>query len=178
MKKYLFFFVFLSFLSHLANAQKKEKILAIGFYNVENFFHPENDTAKLDEDFTPTGAYHYSNEVYLQKLHNIATVFKQLGTDVTPVGAAIIGIAEIENDKVLNDLVQQPEIRNRKYQWVWHPTADVRGISTALLYNPKYFQLLSSKPFHVPLELVGQKRPTRDVLYVKGILTGDRKSVV
>ena len=149
-------------------AQKEHyKVMAIGFYNCENFFDTIDDPAKDDIENTPTP------EVFAQKLHNIATVFQKLGTDVTPDGPAVIGLAEIENDNVLKAVVAQPEIANRHYNYVWHPTPDVRGISTALLYNPKYFKVLSSRPVHVPLESLGQSRPTRDVLYVCGILSGD-----
>lgn len=163
------------FLSCYTNlqAQKKYKVLAVGFYNVENLFNPENDTTKLDEDFTPGGDYHYTYDVYNQKLHNIATVLSKMGTDVTPDGAAIIGIAEIENDIAIKDLLKQPELASRGYKYVWYPTPDVRGISTAFLYNPKYFKLLHSEPLLVDLTKVGQPRPTRNVLYVKGVLAGN-----
>lgn len=155
------------------DAQSKRRVLAVGFYNVENLFHPTNDSTKNDEDFTPDGSYHYTYEVYNERLSNMANVLGQLGTDVTPVGAAVIGIAEVENDKVLADLVQQKEIKDRNYQYVWFPTPDVRGISTALLYNPKYFRVIKSVPVRVPLELVNQPRPTRHVLYVEGVLAGN-----
>lgn len=173
MRKFLILaFIFLiNFFS--VSAQKGYKVFAVGFYNVENLFHPENDSTKDDDDFTPEGDYHYTQEVYEQKLHNIATVFQQLGTDVTPAGAAIIGMAEVENNKVLTDLVNQPEIKDRNYQFVWFPTSDVRGISTALLYNPKYFRVINAVALHVPLESVGQSRPTRNVLYVKGVAAGN-----
>jgi endonuclease/exonuclease/phosphatase family metal-dependent hydrolase len=171
MNKYLLLFAFLACYNTVI-AQKNYKVFAVGFYNVENLFHPENDTTKLDEDFTPNGDYHYTYEVYNQKLHNIAMVLSKMGTDVTPDGAAIVGIAEIENDLAIKDLLMQPELKERNYQYVWHPTPDVRGISTAFLYNPKYFRLLSSTPLYVDLRKVGQERPTRNVLYIKGIFAG------
>ncbi len=143
------------------------KVVAIGFYNCENFFDTTDDPTKDDIENTP------SAEVYPQKLHNIASVFQKLGTDVTPDGPAIIGMAEVENDNVLKAVVAQPEIKNRNYQYIWYPTPDVRGISTAILYNPKYFKVISSRPLRVPLEKLGQTRPTRDILYVCGILSGD-----
>jgi endonuclease/exonuclease/phosphatase family metal-dependent hydrolase len=147
--------------------QAQYQAVAIGFYNCENFFDTLDDPNKDDIENTPTP------DVYQQKLHNIATVFQKLGTDVTPDGPAIIGIAEIENDNVLKAVIEQPEIKARKYNYAWFPTPDVRGISTAMLYNPKYFTLISSRPVHVPLETLGQTRPTRDVLYVCGTLAGD-----
>jgi len=147
--------------------------MAIGFYNCENFFDTIHDPNKKDEDFTPSGSYHYTTEVYRQKLHNIAYVMEKMGTDVTPDGPAIIGMAEVENDRVLSDLVEQPEIKNRHYKYAWFYTPDERGISTAMLYNPKYLTVISSRPVHVPLEIIKQKRPTRDILYVCGVLSGD-----
>lgn len=157
-----------------AHAQKQEyKVVAIGSYNCENLFDTEDDTAKKDEDFTPDGAYKYTEAVYRQKLHNIATVIQQMGTTVTPDGPAVVGLVEIENDKVLSQLVAQPEIAGRNYKYVWFPTSDERGISTAMLYNPKYLKVLNAEPVRVPLEQLGQKRPTRDILHITGVLLGD-----
>jgi len=173
MNKVIFFGSVLLMSCLTVTAQEKRRVLAIGFYNVENLFHPSDDSTKADEDFTPEGSYHYTYDVYNQKLNNVATVFEQLGTDVTPLGAAIIGIAEIESDKVLNDLVQQPKIKQRNYKYVWFPTPDVRGISTALLYNPSLFRVLDARPIKVPLETLGQTRPTRNILYVHGVLAGN-----
>ncbi len=170
-------FIFVSAIT--AKAQLAQyKVLAVGFYNVENFFDTIHDPNKKDEDFTPEGSYHYNTEIYNQKLHNIASVFQKLGTDVTPDGPAIIGMAEVENDNVLKDIVQQPEIKNRNYKYAWFYTPDERGISVAMLYNPKYFKLISSEPVHVPLESLGQKRPTRDILHVYGVLAGDTVHVL
>ena len=165
--------VLLILISTSSYSQKQHRVIAIGSYNCENFFDTIDDTAKKDEDFTPNGDYHYTTEVYKQKLHNIATVVSKMGTDVTPDGPAVLGLVEVENDGVLKDLVAQPEIVQRNYQYCWFPTPDERGISTAMLYNPKYFRVLQQHPVHVPLESLGQKRPTRDMLFVTGILAGD-----
>lgn len=154
-------------------AQNQYKVIAVGFYNCENFFDTVKDPVKHDEEFTPGGLYHYTGEIYRQKLHNIATVIENMGIDVTPDGPAIIGLAEVENDRVLADLVEQPQIKNRHYQYTWFPTPDERGIGTALLYNPKYLKVLNAEPLHVPLESIHQKKATRDVLYVYGVLSGD-----
>jgi endonuclease/exonuclease/phosphatase family metal-dependent hydrolase len=161
-----------------ADAQKQYKVIAVGFYNCENFFDTTDDSVKKDEDFTPKGAYHYTEEVYSQKAHNIATVIEKMGLEVTPDGPAIVGLVEVENEVALQKLVSQPELKNRNYKICWFPTADERGISTAMLYNPKYFQLIDARPLRVPLESLGQKRPTRDVLHVFGVLAGDTVHVL
>ena len=149
------------------HAQKEYKVLAVGFYNCENFFDTIHDPNKLDQETTPTG------KDYLQKQHNIATVIAALGKDVTPDGAAIVGLAEVENDNVLNDLIARPELTDRHYRYEWFYTPDERGISTALLYNPKYLKVLKSEPLHVATEKLPAKRPTRDILHVFGVLAGD-----
>jgi len=154
-------------------AQSQARVVAIGSYNVENFFDTLNDPKKNDEDFLPGGPYGYNSRVYNEKKHNVAKVFQQMGTDVTPDGCAIIGMVEVENDNVLRDLVQEPEIRSRNYKYVYSYTPDERGISVAMLYSPKYFTLINYEALHVPTETVGEHRTTRDVLYVCGLLAGD-----
>jgi endonuclease/exonuclease/phosphatase family metal-dependent hydrolase len=171
--KYFIFLLLLLVSTLKVGAQSKVKVIAVGFYNCENFFYPEHDSNKKDEDFTPTGDYHYTFDIYKQKLHNIATVMSKMATDVTPDGPAVIGMAEVESDKVLSDLIRQPELKDRHYQYAWFYTSDERGISTAMLYNPKYLQVIASEPIKVDLSHVGTGRPTRDILHVYGILAGD-----
>ena len=145
----------------------------VAFYNCENFFDTEHNPAKEDEDFTPQGKYHYTQRIYEQKLHNIATVIQSMGTE----GPAIIGLAEVENSNVLNDLTHQPELQHANYKYAWFDGPDPRGINVALLYNPQYFTLLSSEPLHVDLSAFSGKSLTRDVLHVSGILSGDTVDV-
>lgn len=168
-----------AFLPICAVAQKQQfKVVAIAGYNCENLFDTIDDSTKKDEDFTPTGSYAYTDDVYRQKLQNMASVIQQLGTDMTPDGAAIVGLVEIENGHVLQDLTSQPQLAPRGYKYIWFPTSDERGISTAMLYSPKYFKVLAARPLRVPLETVGAKRPTRDILFVSGILAGDTVHVL
>lgn len=170
----IFSTVFLAVFSNAQIATTNHQVAAIAFYNFENLFDTLDDPRKFDEDFTPNGSYHYNTVLYRAKLHNLATVLKQLGTDVTPDGPAIIGTAEIENDRVLQDLVAQPEIRDRHYRFVHFESPDSRGIDVALLYNPKYFSVLRAQALYTNISESGEKSGnTRDVLYVTGILSGD-----
>lgn len=152
--------------------------MVVGFYNVENLFDTIDDPLKMDEDFLPDGPHHNTRAVYEARIHNTASVLAKLGTDVSPDGPAIIGLAEVENSTVLGDLARQPEIAGRGYRYICFNTPDVRGISVGLLYNPRYLKVLSSRPIHVPLESIGSHRPTRDVLYVTGILAGDTMHIL
>lgn len=133
----------------------------VAFYNVENLFDTVDDPKTWDDDFTPKGSYRYTDKVYQQKLHNIATVINEINPDV-------MGLAEVENDVVLKDLVNQPELKG-KYKYVWYDSPDPRGIDVAMLYKPDAFKVAASRTYAV-------KRPglkTRDVLYVAGQLDGE-----
>ena len=143
--------------------------IMVAFYNCENLFDTLDDPAKEDEDFTPQGKYNYTQRIYEQKLRNIATVIQSMG----PEGPAIIGLAEVENSTVLNDLTRQPELQRADYKFAWFDGPDPRGINVALLYNTQYFSVISSEPLHVDLSAFGGKSVTRDVLHVFGILSGD-----
>ena len=159
-------------------AQKKQyQVCAVAFYNFENFFDTVQDS-RYDLDFIPDGNYHYTSAIYHAKVHNLATVLRQLGTDVNPDGPAIIGTAEIEHASVLRDLVNQPEIKDRNYQVVHFESPDSRGIDVAMLYNPKYFRLLKAQALLTDISGFGEKGGhTRDVLHVIGILRGDTTHV-
>jgi len=168
-----------SVFSVCAAAQETRKaVAAVAFYNFENLFDTLDDPHKLDEDFTPGGAYHYTGAVYRAKLHNLATVLQQLGTGLNPDGPALIGTAEIENDLVLSDLVAQPEIHGRGYRFVHFESPDNRGVDVALLYHPKYFRVLQARALETDIRESGEKGGrTRDVLHVTGILAGDTTHV-
>ncbi len=156
------------------HAQKKElQINAVAFYNLENLFDTIDDPHKFDEDFTPTGSYHYTSEIYERKLHNMATVLSQLAVEKTPEGPAFIGVSEIENETVLQDLIHQPELNARKLRIVHFESPDNRGIDVALLYNPKYFRVIDAKALPVEIVENGKREYTRDVLYVLDKLGDD-----
>jgi Endonuclease/Exonuclease/phosphatase family len=156
------------------SAQDRYKIAAIGFYNLENLFDTVNDTTINDEDFLPTGANLWTPDKYLIKRANMAKVISEIAIEKTPDGVAILGVSEVENRFVLEDLVKEPSIAARNYQVVHHDSPDERGIDVALLYNPKYFKVTGSKLLPVIIYLDDQSRQfTRDVLLVSGILDGE-----
>jgi len=160
-------------------AQKKEyQISAVAFYNLENLFDPADDPKKFDEEFTPNGANHYTEDIYRKKLHNMATVLSQLATEKTPDGPALIGVAEVENEKVLRDLVAEPELRSRNLRIVHFESPDTRGIDVGMLYNPRYFRVLTARALPVDIVENGKKEYTRDVLYVTGKLGDDTIHVI
>jgi hypothetical protein len=146
-----------------------DKEIAVAFYNCENLFDTIHDPGKDDVEFTPGGKYHYTQNVYEQKIHNIATVLQAMNEKSS---VAIIGLAEVENNHVLRDLTRQPEIAGHSYKYEWFDGPDPRGINVAMLYDPKFFTVLRAGPLHIDLTGTSGKTLTRDVLYVYGILNG------
>jgi len=176
-KKHLIYccLAFASVISLTTNAQiNRYQPVVVCFYNLENLYDTINDPSKNDDDFLPTSAYHYNSQVYSDKLSRLSTVLSQIGTDINPDGAALVGVAEIENDTVLKDLVKQEGLKERKLKFVHYNSPDARGVDVGLLYNPKYFRVISSAPLFVALP-GGSKDAfyTRDILYVKGVLLTD-----
>lgn len=171
--------ILLLLISNVGFAQIKDyQVVSVAFYNLENLFdYIDDQNNKGDDEFTPDGQYNYTEKIYNQKLHNLSKVISQLAIETTPDGPAIIGVAEIENDKVLQDLVAQPELKSRNYRFVHFDSPDARGIDVGLLYNPKYFRVLGAKSLPVNLAGSGGKETTRDILFVTGILSGDTVSV-
>ena len=132
------------------------------FYNVENYFDSVDDPNTEDNDFLPNGKKHWTYKKYEEKRNSIAKVITAVG-EGTPV--AIVGMCEVENDYVLNSLVKYSPLKNIGYEFLHYESADKRGIDTALLYDPKQFTPLSSKPLRKNFK---DGKLTRDVLYVSG----------
>jgi hypothetical protein len=174
MKLNLLLLFLFAFVIHVAAQQKQYKVAVVAFYNLENFYDTVDNPNINDEDFLPNGVKNYNSKIYNTKVEHLATVISQIGTDVNPDGVAMIGVAEIENDTVLNDLIHHPLLLHRNYGIVHYDSKDIRGVDVALLYNPKYFTVISSKKLFVRLPN-GSKSSyfTRDVLHVEGILNGD-----
>ena len=156
------------------NAQEQQayKVGLVGFYNLENLFDTIDDPLIQDEEFLPQGANQWNTEKYTTKLHNMAYAISTIGTDITPDGVAVLGVSEIENRTVLEDLVAQPEIENRNYQIVHYDSPDRRGVDVGLIYNPKYFKPVGSKSYRtvVPNDSLFI---TRDQLLVSGLFDGE-----
>ncbi len=163
--------------NQIHSQKTKAKIAAIGFYNVENLFDIYDDPNTLDEEFTPEGQKKWNADLYKDKLSRLATVLSELGTEYNPHGCAIIGLCEVENRQVLEDLVRHEKIQNRYYKIVHYDSPDNRGVDVALIFQSKYFTLLHSKAHVVPIWDGDSPKKTRDVLLVKGKL-GDENLYV
>ena len=166
--KHFFFAVIGVLLAFLpASAQKKYSVYGVGFYNQENLFDTCHDEGKRDYDFLPTGSYKWNAMKYNHKLSNMSRALADMGTDVLPnIGCAIIGLAEVENSKALDDLIAQPALSARNYQYVHIEGPDRRGIDCALLYNPSLFSVKNTR-----LVPYVQKLKKDSAFYTRGFLT-------
>lgn len=163
-------------------SQSKQKesdkfiVTAIGFYNVENLFDTINDPNIRDDDFTPEGSNRWNTQKYLEKLDNLSKVIEKLGQEYILDGVAVLGLAEVENRAVLEDLANTERLKDRNYQIVHYPGPDRRGVDVAYFYNPKYFTYISSKPYPTVLEGLrnGEDFIARDQLLLTGEVMGER----
>jgi len=163
-------------------AIKAQDRYVIGFYNLENLFDIYDDPAKNDEEFLPDGNNKWTETKYRKKLHNMASVIKAMHDD-NGCWHTILGISEIENRLVIEDLVSQPEISDANYQIIHYDGPDRRGVDVALLYDPKKFKFIESES--IPFTFEGTKVKitlsqedqdyfrTRDILMVRGTIKGE-----
>lgn len=155
--------------------QKRTIYAGIAFYNQENLFDTINDPEKNDDDFTPNGSYHWNAMKYEHKIANMSKVLSLLCTDRVKGGAAFIGLSEVENAAVLEDLCNQPALKEKGMKYIHYEGDDKRGIDVAALYNPKMLHIKSSKLISVTEEYKAFSggHITRGVLYVSGNLLGE-----
>ncbi len=162
-------------LTFAGQAQKQYEIRAVAFYNVENLFDTENDSLTFDDDRTPEGKDHWTQERYKQKVANISKVLSQIGSVTTQTSPDIIGLCEVENKKVLEDLVSHPNLQNKNYRIVHFDSPDERGIDVALLYKKNVFLPTSFARRRLLLQNVdGERDYTRDQLVVGGLLDDEQ----
>jgi hypothetical protein len=153
------------FSSFAQNSQQRKA--GILFYNVENLFSPGHNEGKSDKEFTPDGERRWTKIRQRRKEDNISRVILYAGKWNPPV---LVGLCEVEDLSVLKSLVFNTGLNNLSYSVVHYESPDNRGIDVALLYRSERFKVLHSSPKEV--RTGPEKRPTRDILYVKGVLDG------
>lgn len=162
-------------------AQTRENYV-VGFYNLENLFDTYDDPVKNDEEFLPEGKNEWTEVKYQKKLHNMAFVIAQMA-EANKAFHTILGVSEIENRLVLEDLIAQPELADANFQIVHYDGPDRRGVDVGLLYRADQFKYLDSEsiPFsfantQVPITLNQDEQDyfrTRDILMVHGLISGE-----
>lgn len=143
----------------------KEILLLLAmFWNVENYFDTSDNPSTADEEFTPMGKNHWTRTKFEKKRDDIAKTII-LAADSYGMFPGIIGLCEVENRYVLEELVEKTPLARMGYSFIHKESPDSRGIDVALLYRKEVFLPLENKFLKMPF-------PTREVLYSKGVANG------
>lgn len=165
MKRYLFWIVMCVWIGP-ACGQSSHRIV---FYNVENLFDTFDDPLTRDDEFTPQGAKHWTRERYMTKLRKLSEALDSIGGGKLPL---VVGLAEVENRKVLEDLTEKTVLADGQYGIVHRDSPDARGIDVALLYRKNEMELLETDFLRIPFPEDSTIR-TRDILYAKTLFRTD-----
>jgi hypothetical protein len=174
-KSLLIFSVLSCFLTVGAQKKKQFKIHTIAFYNLENLFDTIDDPLKRDEASPIMELNANRSEIYKQKVKNMARVIANIGADMAKNAPAVIGVCEIENRQVLEDLVNDPLLLGKDYGIIHFEGPDRRSIDVALLYQKALFRPIDSSSLELRIydDLTRRRIYTRDQLLVSGELDGD-----
>lgn len=149
-------------------------LYTIAFYNTENLFDIFNDKYTNDDDFLPTSDKRWTKKRYERKIYKLGSVISKIGFEETQKPPAIIGLVEVENKKVIKDLINSKDLEEYNYKYIHYDSYDERGIDVACLYDGTIFQLEHSESFTVYIESEeGVRDYTRDILLVSGRINGE-----
>lgn len=152
----------------------KHSYHTVAFYNLENLFDTIDDENVLDDDFLPKSDRNWTPKRYEKKIFKLGTAISELGFEETDNAPILIGVAEVENKKVLSDLVDSKKLQPFDYDFIHYNSPDERGIDVGLLYQKRHFEVIHSES--IPILLYnehGERDYTRDTLYVKGVTHGE-----
>lgn len=172
----LILFLFICWNKSTAQDERNFSVRSIAFYNVENLFDVENNPFTFDDDRTPTGKDKWTQEKYEDKLKKLSRVISEIGFEMSPGFPAILGVCEIENLAVLEDLVNQPLLLPKNYGIIHFDSPDRRGIDVGLLYQKEIFSPTNSHSRRLLLyeaDNPSKRVFTRDQLVVSGIFEGE-----
>lgn len=150
------------------NAYNPKNTMTVVFYNVENLFDTIDNPETEDDEFTPEGKKKWNTARYNKKLKDLSWVTANININELP---EIIGLAEVENKQVVEDLARQDLLKKGKYVVVHEEGDDVRGIDLALMYRKDALKNVSHESLKVELTEKSDYKP-RDILYVKGTADG------
>lgn len=153
---------------HFLPAQKKN--LTVAFYNLENLFDTIDSPDTDDAEFLPENGW--TTQRYQKKLYQLSRVIDTLGAESGP---DFLGVCEVENRQVLEDLTAVKILKEDAYSIVHQESGDPRGIDVGFLYRASVFKVLKQQAFRLYMPDTQLVR-TRDVLWVLG--TVDQKDTM
>ena len=162
-------------LNTIAQEKRNFKIHTIAFYNVENLFDTINDINKNDEASPIMEIKFNRSEIYKKKVKNMASVIADIGSDLVNKSPSIVGLSEVENRNVIEDLLNNKHLLNKNYDIVHYDSPDERGIDVGLIYNKDVFKVNSTKSHELIIydNKSSKRNYTRDQLVVSGLLDNE-----
>ena len=127
------------------------------------------------EEFTPKSGKNYNYKIYKQKLENEAKVISELGRAYTNTAPVVVGLLEVENRQVVEDLIKEPVLAKNDYGVVHYNSYDYRGIDVAFIYQKRRFS--PSKSWKKEVKIFGDngnREYTRDILVLTGFLDNEK----
>ena len=154
--------------SQPADLSPEPVVVSVAFWNLENLFDYEDDPDNPgDDEFLPDKEW--DQDRYGRKLSHLARAIESLNTD-------LLAVCEVENQRVLKDLVSEPELVTADWSIAHIDSPDHRGIDLALLFRDP-FQLASPPILH-PIDMGDGNIATRGVLEVPLQVSGHAITVL
>ena len=161
MKKTLIFLL----LPFFVLSQSDDKELFSVFYNVENLFDTIDNPNTRDNEFLPKSEKKWDTYRYNYKLNQLDKVFSEIIKKENENRLPdIIGLCEVENKLVIDDLLKTETFKNHTYKIIHKQSPDGRGIDCALLVDEK-FEVLNS--YFIKINNPIESRATRDIVFGK-----------
>ncbi|MDF2452091.1 MAG: hypothetical protein K0S26_1595 [Bacteroidota bacterium] len=149
-------------LSMMSGFSQTKEPITVAFYNCENFFDTKNDPNKKDDEFLPESPMKWDDTRFMNKLNKVAQV---LDSTVSGPGLpALVGLVEIENKEVLEELVSKSQFKEKPYGVLSTDSPDERSIDCGLLYDKTVFTLVDFKELNATNPALGDYK-TRNVLF-------------
>ncbi len=157
----------------------KSPYFTVAFYNLENLFDVFDDKHTHDEDFLPHGKKQWTVKRYTKKTRKLGYVISRIGRKTAKTHPAIVGLAEVENKLVIDDLLNSKHLKDKPYDFVHYDSPDERGIDVAMIFDTTVFEVVHSEVFALDLfDEDGSRDYTRDILMVKGVLNGEMVYII
>lgn len=128
----------------------------------------------LADDFTVNSPKNWNSKNYNIKLANEAKVISEMGAQYTKTAPAVVGLIEVENRQVIEDLIKQPALAKYDYGIIHYNSYDARGIDVALIYQKRRFTPTNSLKKEIKIYNDGKRSYTRDILVVTGFLDNEK----
>ena len=139
------------------SASAQDSGFRIAAYNVENLFDMSDDPGTDDKEYCFKGKKFWTTVRYNTKLRNIAKVVNTMNYSYK--GGDIVVLSEVENRKVVEDLIGKTELADDNYGIIHGESADERGIDVAMIYDKTFFTPVKTSFYRI------KEFQTRDIVY-------------